>query len=124
MMPEYIKTCKDLVTSHDATRRGFMEQALRKTENAAPYVAQAHHLLDKLDKADTLIDLIGPDNIRDDLITAAGFSDKAAGYFSPEELDDSLLKVLEAIEAENGEKWREEILYRFLLTRGDSYQSQ
>jgi len=120
MAPRLIKSSGDLVTSHDATRSGFLEQALRKTEKAAPYVAQAHRLLGKLKKVSTISKLIEIDDIQDDLITAAGFSDKAAGYFSSEELKDSLLTVLEAIEAENGEKWREEILYRFLLTRGDS----
>ncbi|MDY7011404.1 MAG: AvaI/BsoBI family type II restriction endonuclease [Planctomycetota bacterium] len=97
-----------------------MEQALRKTEKAAPYVAQAHRLLDRLKEINTPSDLIGLDDIRDELVTAAGFSDKAAGYFSSGEIDDSLLTILRAIESESGEKWREEILYRFLLTRGDS----
>ncbi len=120
MAPRFIKSSGDLVTSHDATRSGFLEQALQKTEKAAPYVVQAHRLLDRLKKASTISELIGLDDIRDGLVTAAGFSDKAAGYFSREELKDSLSKVLEAIEAENGKKWREEILYRFLLTRGDS----
>jgi type II restriction enzyme len=120
MAPRFIKSSDNLVTSHDATRSGFLEQVLRKTEKAAPYVAQAHHLLDKLNEAEVPSDLIGLDDIRDKLITAAGFSDKAAGYFSSDELEDSLLTVLEAIRVEGGEKWREEILYRFLLTRGDS----
>ncbi len=120
MAPNLIKSSSDLVTSHDATRNGFLAQALRKTKKAAPYVAQAHRLLDKLKEINTPGDLIGLDDIRDELVTAAGFSDKAAGYFSSKELEDSLLTILKAIEAESGEKWREEILYRFLLTRGDS----
>ncbi len=120
MTPTLIKSSSDLVTSHDATRNGFLAQALRKTKKAAPYVAQAHRLLDKLKEISTPGDLIGLDDIRDELVTAAGFSDKAAGYFSNDELEDSLLTILKAIETESGKKWREEILYRFLLTRGDS----
>jgi type II restriction enzyme len=58
--------------------------------------------------------------IRDDLITAAGFSDKAANYFSSSELEDALLKVLQEIEKKAGPDWQTEIIYRFLLTRGDT----
>ncbi|MCK4626546.1 MAG: hypothetical protein KAV00_14600 [Phycisphaerae bacterium] len=99
MAPKLIKSSSDLVTSHDATRNGFLAQALRKTKKAAPYVAQAHRLLDELKEINTPGDLIGLDDIRDELVTAAGFSDKAAGYFSNDELEDSLLTILKAIEA-------------------------
>ena len=120
MAPQFIRNSNDLVTSRDATRSGFLEQALRKTEKAAPYIAQAHRLLDKLKQANEPSDLIGMDDIKDELIAAAGFSDKATGYFSAQEIEDSLLTVLGVIEKESSNKWREEILYRFLLTRGDS----
>ena len=79
MAPRLIKSSNDLVTSHDATRSGFLAQALQKTEKAAPYVAQAHRLLDRLKEASAISELIGLDDIRDELITAIGFSDKAAG---------------------------------------------
>jgi hypothetical protein len=58
--------------------------------------------------------------IRDDLITAAGFSDKATNYFSPADLESALLKVLQEIENKAGSDWQTEIVYRFLLTRGDT----
>ncbi len=120
MIPKSIKSSGDLVTSHEATRSGFLEQALRKTKKATPYIVQAHRLLDKLKKVGVLNELVGLDDIRDELIAAAGFSDKAASRFSSEELKDSLFTILKDIEKENGDKWREEILFRFLLTRGDS----
>jgi len=55
-----------------------------------------------------------------DLVAAAGFSDKAAHYFPTQELRDALIKVLEAIHEQAHADWRDEVLYCFLLTKGDS----
>jgi len=121
-LPElrYIQSPKDLVTPIDITQSGFLQQALRKTKEASPYVDQAKHLLDKLQMAHAPQELLGFPEIRDDLITAAGFSDKATNYFSPPELEEALLRVLLEIEQRAGSDWRAEITYRFLLTRGDT----
>lgn len=118
--PKYIQSPKDLVTPIDVTQSGFLQQALRKTKEASPYVDRAKQLLDKLQLAQKPQNLIDIKEIRDDLVTAAGFSDKATNYFSPPELKDALLKVLEEIENKAGSDWRTEIVYRFLLTRGDT----
>ena len=118
--PKYIQSAKDLVTPIDVTQSGFLQQALRKTKEASPYVERAKQLLDNLQLTPKPQNLIDIEEIRDDLITAAGFSDKATNYFSPTELKDALLKVLEEIESKAGSDWRTEIIYRFLLTRGDT----
>jgi type II restriction enzyme len=109
-----------LVTPIDITQSGFLQQALRKTREASPYVDRAKRLLDKLQVAHAPQELLGFPEIRDDLITAAGFSDKATSYFSTSELEEALLKVLREIEHRAGPDWRAEITYRFLLTRGDT----
>jgi hypothetical protein len=121
-LPElkYVKSPKDLVTPIDITQLGFLQQALRKTKEASPYVEQAKRLLDRLQMAGAPQELLGIPEIRDDLVTAAGFSDKATNYFSPSELEEALLKVLQEIEQRTGLDWRTEITYRFLLTRGDT----
>ena len=116
----YVRTSKDLVTPIDVTQSGFLQQALRKTKEASPYVDRAKQLLDKLQMALEPQELIDIEEIRDDLITAAGFSDKATSYFSSSELENALLEVLEQIEKKAGPDWRTEIIYRFLLTRGDT----
>ena len=117
---KYIRTSKDLVTTIDATQSGFLQQALRKTKEASPYVDRAKQLLSKLQVIEQPQELIGIQEIRDDLITAAGFSDKATNYFSSSELENALLEVLQEIERTAGTGWRTEIIYRFLLTRGDT----
>lgn len=116
----YVKSAKDLVTPIDVTQSGFLQQALRKTKEANLYVDRAKHLLKRVQLAKRPQDLINMKEIRDDLITAAGFSDKATNYFSPTELEDALLKVLEEIEGKAGSDWQAEVVYRFLLTRGDT----
>lgn len=118
--PKYIRSPKDLVTPIDMTRSGFLQQALRKTKEAGPYVDHAKRLLQKLQMASKPQDLIDLEEIRSDLVTAAGFSDKAINYFSSAELESALLRVLQEIEKKAGAAWQTEIIYRFLLTRGDT----
>jgi len=121
-LPElkYIKSPEDLVTPIDITQSGFLQQALRKTREASPYVDQAKRLLNKLQVAHAPQELLSFPEIRDDLVTAAGFSDKSTNYFSPSQLEEALLKVLQEVEQKAGPDWRAEITYRFLLTRGDT----
>jgi type II restriction enzyme len=102
------------------TQSGFLQQALRKTKEASPYVERAKQLLDKLQLVHEPQELIRIGEIRDDLVTAAGFSDKATNYFSSSELENALFEVLQEIERKAGPDWRTEIIYRFLLTRGDT----
>ena len=116
----HVKSPKDLITPIDVTQSGFLQQALRKTKEANPYVDRAKYFLDKLQFVKKPQDLINMKEMRSDLITAAGFSDKATNYFSPSELEDALLKVLQEIESKAGSDWQTEIVYRFLLTRGDT----
>lgn len=117
---KYIQSPKDLVTPIDITQSGFLQQALRKTREASPYVDQAKRLLNKIQVAHAPQELLGFQEIRNDLVTAAGFSDKSTNYFSASQLEEALLKVLQEIEQKAGPDWRAEITYRFLLTRGDT----
>jgi hypothetical protein len=121
-MPElkYVQSPQDLVTPINVTQSGFLQQALRKTKEASPYVERAKQLLDKLQLVHEPQELIRIREIRDDLVTAAGFSDKATNYFPSSELENALLKILQEIERKAGPDWRTEIIYRFLLTRGDT----
>ena len=116
----YVKSSKDLVTPVDVTQYGFLRQALRKTKEANPYVDRAKYLLERLQSVKKPQDLVNIKEIRNDLVAAAGFSDKATNYFSLSELESALLKVLQDIESKAGSNWQTEIVYRFLLTRGDT----
>jgi len=120
MVPNFIKSADDLVTSVQATQNGFLKQALRKTAEAAPYVDKARELRQTLDKAQAALDLVGVSSIRDTLLTACGFSDKSMAYFNDKERRAALKKMLKVIAVQAGDTWREELVYRFVLTCGDS----
>lgn len=50
----------------------------------------------------------------------AGFSDKARSQLTEAELNGAIKKVLTRIYKEAGSEFREDILYRYLLTKGDT----
>jgi len=122
MIPSWISSAKDLVTSQRATRDGFLEQALAKAGKATPFVGDARRLQSLLDEARSLSDLAasGDSWLEDALLSAAGFSDKAKTQLSDKELRSALREALKAIIQEAPDSWREEVVSRFLLTKGDS----
>lgn len=120
MAPKFIKSYKDLQTKHRAICDGFLAQALQKTEEAQPFVEEAHIFYKSLKKAKSVEDLLAVPEHRNDLISACGFSDKARGKLTKEELNNSIKKVLDRIYKESGSEFRENILYRYLLTKGDT----
>ncbi|HLL78795.1 MAG TPA: AvaI/BsoBI family type II restriction endonuclease [Ktedonobacteraceae bacterium] len=121
MLPN-VRSSNDLITSRAATRDGFLKQAFTKTHKAAPYISEAHelaHVLEHIEDIDQLSHISNP-RVQAALIAAAGFSDKARGWMHDSELEPALAQVLEHIKHNAPEAWREEIVYRFLLTRGDT----
>ena len=82
MLPKFIQSARDLITSHEATREGFLSQALAKTHKAEPYIAQARRLLDSLNCVASIDEAVGLTAIRTDLLAAAGFSDKVQSHLN------------------------------------------
>jgi hypothetical protein len=120
VIPQHIASAADLVTPHEEVRKGFLEQALAKTEKAQPYLDEAEHFKGALERAQSIEHLLGIPAIRPQLVGAAGFSSKAQTHLSEQELLDSLRRVLDLIAAKASDDWREETLYRYLLTKGDA----
>lgn len=122
-MPRFINSPNDLITSHAATVEGFLKQALAKTEKATPYSEAAtrfHQALQRVENIDTLDTLLDDPNFRPGLIAAAGFSLKATGHLTKRELDEAIKEVFSTLRDTFGEAFREEIVYRYLLTAGDT----
>lgn len=117
MIPKVIRRASDLVTSHEEVCRGFLSQAQAKSQKATPYVKEAQELWSKLQTIVHLDNVVDTIPLRT-LATAMGFSDKSQGYFSDAELHESIKPVLDVIA--KSRDFRTEILYRFLLTRGDT----
>jgi len=115
-----IKNPSDLVTSHMQVCKGFLAQALEKTERASPYIEQAKTLHAALNKASDIGVAASLKSVQAELLSAAGFSDKARSHLSGRELHRALKRAIDVVAKRAGDAWREDLVYRFLLTKGDS----
>lgn len=119
-MNRYIKSAKDLVTDHSQTRQGFLEIALEKNKQADPYVDQGKALLHELKTANSAEDILGMTAIRSAALAASGLSDKALNWLTDEDKNDAIEQLISKVLKPTGDKFREELVYRFLLIKGDS----
>lgn len=115
-----IKSADELVTSHEQTRAGFIEAALAKNKKAQPYIEQAKTLKSLAMQASSPSDLLNISEIRNGLLSASGLSDKSFKYFTEEDKTVAIKKLITEFLAPAGEKFVDELVYRFLLIKGDS----
>ncbi len=116
----HLRTSDDLVTTYEATRSGFISLALEKNRKAAPYIAEARALQEAAALARSPGDLLNVPNIEVGLLTAAGLSDKASVHLLPEDKTRAVKELIENFLEPAGAKFVEELVFRFLLTRGDA----
>ncbi|MGB9753408.1 MAG: restriction endonuclease [Roseiflexus castenholzii] len=110
----------DLVTGYEATRTGFVALALEKNRRATPYVDEARALQAAASQARTPADLRTLPGIEVGLLTAAGLSDKSLVHLQSEDKRKAIDGLIENFLEPAGEKFVEELVFRFLLTRGDT----
>lgn len=120
MLPPLIRSAQDLVTQKANVIEGFLKQSITKIDKAAPYIAQAKHLEKVLGTTNQIEELISIETIKDELSAAIGLSDKAISHLSKDDLSSILKRGIAAIATSSGDNWKEEIVFRFLLTKGDS----
>ena len=116
----HITKPEDLVTSYNEIRAGFIAIALEKNRRATPYVEEARvlqHRIIKIKSPDKLLDVL---DIRNGLIAAAGLSDKAAGHLGEDGCTVAIKEFIEKFLIPAGDKFKEELIFRFILTKGDS----
>lgn len=119
MKPKHIKTSNDLVTSHEAIRAGFLQQAVAKGKAAVPYIARARQFreaLKKIKSVDSLSEELP--EFKEEISAAAGFSVKGTNHLTSDELEKVVKESLKAASAE--EDFRQELVDRYLLTKGDT----
>lgn len=116
----HLKSPVDLVTLYEDTRAGFVAMALERTRRSTPFVEEARALKATASLAKTPMDLINLSEIKIPLLAAAGVSDKAAGHFQPKDQEDAVLGLIKDYLEPAGSAFIEELVYRFLLTRGDT----
>jgi hypothetical protein len=116
----HLRSSDDLVTTYEATRAGFVALALEKNRRATPYVAEARALQEAASQANTPADLLSIKGIEAGLLTAAGLSDKSLVHLLPEDKTEAIRGLIKRFLEPAGAKFVEELVFRFLLTRGDT----
>ncbi|GHV15189.1 hypothetical protein AGMMS49938_12800 [Fibrobacterales bacterium] len=119
-MTNIIKLSADLVTSREQTRAGFIAFALEKNRRSTPIIESTKSLKVLAGKAKTAKDLLKINDIKPALLTAAGLSDKAVGYFTEDDKDKAILSLIENFLEPAGKYFVDEVVYRYLLIKGDS----
>lgn len=119
-IPKYIQSAEDLVTPYEEVRSGFLKLALEKSRQATPFVEEAKALKTLAQQANTPEDLHNIPEIRPALLTSAGLSDKAIGHLTAEVQQEVINNLIEKALKTAGIYFIDELVFRFLLTRGDS----
>lgn len=117
---QHLSSADDLVTTYEATRSGFIALALEKNRRATPFVAQARALRLAASTAKTPAQLLSIEGIQSSLLTAAGVSDKAREHLQPQDRVEAIEGLITNFLDPAGADFVEELVFRFLLTRGDT----
>jgi hypothetical protein len=117
---QHLSASEDLVTSREAIRAGFVKLALERNHRATPYVANARALKTAAGTVKSPAQLLKLKEIRPALLTASGISDKAAGHLKEEDKLEAIRGLIETFLEPAGDQFVEELVFRFLLTRGDT----
>lgn len=116
----HLTSYNDLITPYEKTRAGFVSIALERNDRATPHIAEAKDLKAKAEKAKNPFELRNIPGIHRGLLTAAGISDKAAGHIDEQGHSEAIDGLIEKYLEPAGNQFVEELVYRFLLTRGDT----
>jgi hypothetical protein len=117
---KHLSGSSDLVTTYEEVRAGFVALALEKNRRATPFVEQARSLKAAASQAETPADLLNIESIQPALLTASGVSDKAINYLLPEDKIEAIQGLIAKYLEPAGPAFVEELVFRFLLTRGDT----
>ncbi len=116
----FIQSSDDLVTSREQTRAGFISLALEKNYLAVPYIEEAKALKSLAGKVEKSIDLLSQKDLKIGLLTAAGLSDKSLNYLTEDDKTLAIKGLIEKFLEPAGNKFIDELVYRYLLTKGDA----
>jgi type II restriction enzyme len=117
---EHITKPGDLVTSYTETRAGFISIALEKNRRATPFIEEARILQHRIKNVSTPDILLEMPDIRNGLIAASGISDKAASHLGDDGCLVAIKEFIEKFLIPAGNNFKEELVFRFLLTKGDT----
>ena len=116
----HLSTSADLITAPEEIRSGFVALALERSRQSTPFVERARALKVSAMRAENPIALLEIKGIRTVLLTAAGFSEKASKHTNETDKTKAIQDFIKKFLEPAGANFVEELVYRFLLTRGDS----
>ena len=117
---EYITKWEDLVTSAEATRKGFVAIAFEKNVKGTPFIEEAKNLKILASRAKKPEDLLGMLDIYPSLLAAASLSEKAQSHLTLDDKKDAISELVKNFLIPAGVHFIDELVYRFLLTKGDA----
>ncbi len=117
---DHLSSWESLVTPYERTRAGFIALALEKNRKATPFIKEAKAFKSLASKVKKPVDLMNEMEIRSAILTAAGISDKAANHLNDDDKKEAIRGLIENFLEPAGKDFIDELIYRFLLTRGDS----
>ena len=117
---QHLKSSEELETTYEAIRAGFVALALEKNRRATPFVAEARALKAAAAKAKSPSELLQIKEIQGALVTAAGVSDKATDHLEESDKTEAVKGLIKKFLEPAGRNFVEELVFRFLLTRGDT----
>lgn len=117
---QHLKSSKSLEITYEAVRAGFVALALEKNRRATPFVAQARALKAAASKAKSPAGLLTISEIQPALLAAAGVSDKAVNHLQGTDKREAVNGLIKNFLEPAGVNFIEELVFRFLLTHGDT----
>jgi type II restriction enzyme len=117
---QHLTSSKSLVTTYEETRAGFVSLALERNRRATPFIEEARALKAAASKTSTPASLVDIAGIQAALLTASGVSEKAARHMEPQDQKEAIQGLIEQFLEPAGSNFVEELVFRFLLTRGDA----
>lgn len=117
-LSKLIPSHEGLVTPYAKIRAGFITLALERNREADPFVEEAKVLKSLASGASKPKELLDIKAINSSLLTAAGVSDKAKSHFQENDEVEVITRLIEDFLEPAGETFIDELVYRFLLTRG------
>lgn len=116
----HLNSGADLETTYEATRAGFVSLALEKNYRATPFIAEARALQEAAFQVKSPFELTKITGVESGLLTAAGLSDKAINHLQAEDKITAIQQLIKNFLEPAGAKFVEELVFRFLLIRGDT----
>lgn len=116
----HLDSYESLITPYEEIRAGFISLALEKNRKATPFIEEAKALKAIAGKAKSPKDLLKFNEIQISLLTAAGISDKARNHLQDSDKLKAIKGLIENFLEPSGISFVDELVYRFLLTKGDS----